>query len=243
MDERNLHVGHRERLIEKFLSYPKSLTDHELIELLLFFSIPRVDTNGISHKLFNTFNNLEYLLNAPITSLESIEGVGNKSAVLISLVNELTQRVKESQVKQKEFINFKDFGDMVISYFENNKSIEECVVFLFDKNHKYIASVCLENGGISNVNLDVKALTESFLRYKPSYLVLAHNHPSGILTPSKEDDEATLKISLLCKLHGVRLLDHMIVYGRNIYSYFREDRLKNSYDENQIKNFIVSIKE
>ena len=99
-NDANLHAGHRKRLTEKFLINASALSDHELIEILLFYSIPRRDTNPLAHQLLRVFGGIDGLLNASAQEISSISGIGERSATNILLVGEILRRATQKP-KQK----------------------------------------------------------------------------------------------------------------------------------------------
>ena len=91
-----MHEGHRKRLIQKLLDKKEVLSDHELLEILLFFAIPRKNVNEEAHRLIDDFGSLKNVLNVDADTLESVEGIGEKSAVFLSLIGEIYRRADES---------------------------------------------------------------------------------------------------------------------------------------------------
>ena len=104
--DNQMHTGHRDRLKEKFISFgPEIFSDHELLEMLLFFSIPRINTNDLAHRLIDRFGSLNAVLTAPIDRLVLVDGMGKSSAVLVSLTGALVSRAcQKAYLKKKEML-------------------------------------------------------------------------------------------------------------------------------------------
>jgi len=243
MDERNLHGGHRERLKERLNAFPESLSDHELLETLMFYSIPRKDTNAIAHALLNSFGSLKKTFLASGKELTFIDGVGDNTATLFALVREIARRIKSNESSDKIYIGFKDFKEEVVGFFNGKGIKEEFLIIMLDKNNKKIAQVSFSCDEEYEVFADTARLNDLFLRYSPKFLILAHNHPSGNVTPSESDRAATEKIALFATLHGAKVSDHIIVSGDKTYSFFQEDELKGGFTDKEINKMLSKIKE
>jgi len=233
-EKENLHVGHRQRLISKFLASPENLPDHELLEILLFYAIPRRDTNALAHKILRVFGNLTAVFNASEQELQSVEGVGKSAAAIIVLFGKMFSRVYTVKDELDNISKFtfqtNKFG--LIRYFRE-VSGEKFILLLLDKNFRRITHITFSESNAYTVNVNAPELAKAFAAHSPTYVVLAHNHPSGDLTPSKNDDLATAKINAICSLHGVTLLDHIICTRDDAFSYHysaRLDDIKKNYD-------------
>ena len=223
----NLHEGHRSRLKAKFLEHPSILSDHELLEVLLYGAIPRIDTNKIAHRLLKTFGSLSNVFSASEKELMSVDGIGKNSAISIMIVGNLAERLIKERINSKKIRMF--------SYYENREEIikdfaglyeEKVIIYLLDNKFRKISSVTFEDREKFSVKLDIPELAKAVAIYKPKYAIVAHNHPSGKTDPSEDDDFTTQKLSLLCSIHGVNLVDHVIVAGKNTFSYRHEGRLQ-----------------
>lgn len=243
MDERNLHGGHRERLKDRLNEFPESLSDHELLEALMFYSIPRKDTNAIAHALLNSFGDLKKTLSAKEKELTFIDGVGENTATLFGIVSEIARRIRNSESSGKTYIGFKDFKEEVVAFFKGKDLKEEFLIIMLDKNSRKIAQVSFMSDEQNEVFADTLKLNDLFLRYSPKFLVLAHNHPSGDVMPSESDRDATNKVALFATLHGAKVSDHIIVSGDKTYSFFQENELKGGFTDKDINKMISNIKE
>ena len=239
----NLHQGHRARMMEKFLNHPESLLDHELLEVLLFGLIPRVDTNKIAHKLLKVFGSLEVLFKASGKEIMCVEGVGKNTASHIKTIGEIYKRVycNSALSKNNKLGTIEQAKKAVIDSFDN--SLEEVLkVFLLDAKYKIITSITFENNRIDQVSISNQEIAKAIAINSPAFVLLAHNHPSNNLRPSDQDDFATQQIYEIAKVHGATLIDHFIV-GRNcVYSYRSDNRL-DVVIENKIRNTAINLEE
>lgn len=223
-NDENLHAGHRERMMEKFLKSPLAFSDHELLEVLLFYAIPRKNTNDVAHRLLRTFGTLEKVFTATAEELKSVKGIGDKVATEIMLVGRLIELSFNRQRSVEKLSTLAELKKVLIEYFYGIKE-EKFLLLLLDSKYKVITKITFTDKNRERVTADIPEIANAFALHKPTFAVISHNHPSGNLQPSKEDDITTRKIDVLCNIHCVKLIDHVIVSGDKVYSYHHEDRL------------------
>ncbi|MBQ7349110.1 MAG: RadC family protein [Clostridia bacterium] len=222
----NVHAGHRERLIGKFLKDSESFLPHELLEMLLFHVLPRKNTNDIAHALLRTFGTLDKVFCATAEELKTVDGVGDKVAAFIILFGALMKATaKKCDVKVEKLNSFSAVKSAVGKYFEGLKE-EKLFLFLLKKNHEVITKIEFADQENSKVTADISEIAKAFALHKPAYVIIAHNHPSGDFEPSKQDDFTTENVNVLCEIHGVALVDHIIYTENQIYSYHDSGRLE-----------------
>ena len=234
MEEKNLHDGHRKRLREKFKNYESALTDHEVLELLLGYSIPRKDTNALAHKLINKFGSLHGVLTASRIELAGVDGIGENTALFLSVINGVNKRVATtSQAENNRILTIDEAKNRLVKLFEG-ATTEIFYALYLNKQDKVINMVKVESQSASSVTIDATEFTRGILANKPTSVIIAHNHFAKYPYPSNEDDETTAKLYALLHLYGVNFYDHIIVSGSEIYSYFYDNRLQNI--KNKINN-------
>ncbi len=221
----NVHDGHRQRMFEKLLNSPESFAEHELVEILLYYSIPRRNTNEQAHRLLKTFGGIKGLFEASYNQLTSVEGIGRNTALLILTVGATLKKAGSALTKQIR-INKSNILEEIASDLIGQTS--ECVKLAFlDKSYKKIHEIFSTNFDAVTVGVKTKDFIDALVIYRPSYLIVVHNHPNAILVPSSADDFATKKLNALCELHGVNLIDHYIVNDEmKYYSYKDKGRLE-----------------
>lgn len=221
----NLHQGHRERAIEKLFKNPQGLAEHEVLEIILFSVIPRRDTNAIAHRLIRTFGSLTKVFSASAEELVSVEGVGKRTAGEILALGRVIELVG-NKPKEDTSVWYSVYSkkNELIEMFKNERE-EKFVLILLNARRKKITSFEYEDKHGDSVSAEIPEIARAIALHKPKYAMIAHNHPSYNPNPSKSDDLATMKINLLCSMHGVILTDHVIVSGEKIYSYHIEGRM------------------
>ena len=209
---KSLHTGHRERLKQRFLEQGlDGFTDIQALELLLFYSVPRQDTNPIAHKLLAHFGSLSQVLEAPAEELMKVGGIGEHSAVLLSLMNQMSRFYLVDRARREKVLpTIDDCARYMMPYFYGRTNE---TVFLLCLDAKCKALSCKEvgEGTINSAGVSVRKIVETAIREGASTVVLAHNHPSGIALPSTEDIQVTYRVAAALSAVEVQLADHIVV--------------------------------
>lgn len=216
-----IHDGHRENMRRRFLSAGlESFADHEALELLLYYAIPRQDTNPIAHALMDRYGSLSAVLAAPVEDLQKVKGIGESAAILLKLVPQLCYKARlEDALRQDLVLNTAQrAGAYLLERFAGETN-EVLYQLCLDRKGKLLACKRLGEGGISSAPLDVRKLVENALLSSASAVILAHNHPSGVAAPSQEDFIATDQARAALETVRVSLADHIIVADRDFVSF------------------------
>ena len=215
-----IHDGHREKMRQRFLTAGlDSFEDHEVLELLLYYAIPRRDTNPIAHALIERYGSLQAVLTAPAEDLKKVPGVGDTAAVLLKLVPQAYQKARLESVKNEKIL---DSVDRVSAYLlelfadERNEVVYQLCL---DRKGKLLACKRLAEGGISATMLNIRTVVENAVLTGASAVILSHNHPSGLALPSQDDYATTTKIQQALRAIDVPLADHIIVADGDCVSF------------------------
>ena len=208
----SMHTGHRQRLKQQFLENGlDGFTDIQVLELLLFYSIPRIDTNPIAHRLLDHFGSLTGVLNADAEELEKIDGVGKNTATFLSLI---TQVSRYYQIKQSEpgkvLRSLDQCGNYLVPYFLGREQ-ETVFMLCLDAKCKVISCKKVGEGSVNSANIPVRRVVEMALAANATTVVLAHNHPSGLAIPSAEDIRTTQRVAAALQAVEIELADHIVV--------------------------------
>ncbi len=237
MEHEQLHSGHRKRMLEKAKSNASSLSEHELLEIFLYRIMPRVNTNPIAHRLLRMFGSLYGVLNASVEQLQTVQGVGEKIATELHLLGKMFFVVKKQEKKIKNAQSFANIKDDVIDEFRDCTE-EKGVIYFLDAKYNVLHEMPYLFGTATKVSLDASEILSCFIIHKPKFLLVAHNHPSGNMEPSLADDEATKKFNIVCSIHGVSLVDHVIVCGNEAFSYCSSGRLDKIKKESDVEGLL-----
>ena len=217
----NLHAGHRKRMKEEALKqdFPDSMPDHKILELLLFYGIPRKDTNGIAHELLNKFGSLRGVVEASAESLFEVKGMTANAASLIKLIMPIARRYElERKMKSdRKFESIDDIGEF-LSKKHMGYGVETFAVTTFKLSGELISCDILSKGDMTSVSLTVKAIVENVLKHKAPCAIISHNHISETAVPSKADIALTANVKETLLRLGVNLLDHIIVADNDFIS-------------------------
>jgi len=213
VEQVGIHDGHREKMRRRFLSGGlEQFADHEALELLLYYAIPRRDTNPIAHALMDRYGSLSAVLAAPVEDLQKVEGIGENAAILLKLVPRLCGKARLADADRQELIlnTASRAGAYLLERFYGQRS-EVIYQLCLDRKGKLLACKKLGEGSIASAALDIRKLVENAILHSASSVVLAHNHPSGVASPSVEDYAATDRSRAALETIGVALADHIIV--------------------------------
>ena len=207
-----IHDGHREKMRQRFLKGGlDSFADHEALELLLYYAIPRRDTNPIAHALMERYGSLSAVLTAPVEDLQKVEGIGESAAILLKLAPQLYRKAKLSDAEQETVLSSVErVGAYLLERFAGEKN-EVVYQLCLDRKGRLLACKKLGEGGIASADLDVRRLVENAILTGASAVILSHNHPSGVALPSENDRAVTLWVREALNTIDIRLLDHIIV--------------------------------
>ena len=206
------HTGHRQRLKEQYLNNGlDGFTDFQVLELLLYFAIPRIDTNPIAHALIDRFGTLDRVMDAPASELMQVEGVGPNAAMLLSLI---TDAARYYQVRRSEntkiLTNVNECGRYMLPFF-HGKPLETVLLLCLDAKCKVISCRVVGEGSVNSASVPIRRIVEMALTSNATSVVLAHNHPSGIAVPSPEDVVSTRRTAAALAAVDITLVDHIIV--------------------------------
>ena len=210
-----VHDNHRERLRRRFEENGASFEAHQLLELLLFYSVPRVDTNPTAHALMDTFGGLREVLDAPVSELKKVRGMGENSALLIKLVQRLAAAYAGPEPRGAVILrDSAAAGAYLVPRFLGERD-EVVYVLCLDAKGKLLSCSEAGRGGIGSSDVDVRRIAEEAISRNAVSVILAHNHPSGLAIPSEMDQITTKKLSYALNLLQINLLDHIIVADRD----------------------------
>ena len=207
-----IHDGHREKMRQRFMTGGlDAFADHEILELLLYYAIPRRDTNPIAHALMERYGSLPAVLAAPMEELKRTEGIGESAAVLLHLVPQVCRRARLAQVGEDQVLNSSERAGAYLLECFDGESREVIYQLCLDRKGKLLACKRLGEGSVASADLDVRRLVENAILTGASAVILAHNHPSGVALPSDGDYTATMRVRAALNAIGIELADHIIV--------------------------------
>lgn len=209
--ENNIHGGHRERLRKLYLSSNiDMLDDHQVLELILTYSIPRIDVNPIAHRLISHFGSLSAVFDASIAELCSVPGVGKNSALLISFFRQVERRYHIDDVTHRMRINNVSAAGKYLAPFFISENNEVVYALSVATNGKILRCCRLFEGSVNEALINTNKIIELALASGTVGIILAHNHPHGSAIPSQKDLETTDHILNMLTSICSMLVDHLI---------------------------------
>lgn len=215
----NIHKGHRDKVKKRYYeSGMNGMPDHNILELLLFFGIPQKDTNPIAHELINKFGSFSGVLEAKMSDLQSVKGMTESAACLLTMILPVYKRyVNDLHKKKRKFETTKEIADYLRPLYLDTQN-ERIYVLCFDKDERLIACRAATEGTRGHTSFDCNTLASIILEVKAKKVILSHNHPNGTLSPSEDDIAVTETAREFLSYLGVQLLDHIIITDKSYFS-------------------------
>ena len=231
----DIHGGHRQRLRQRFAQEGlDNFTQEQVLELLLFYSIPRIDTNELAHHLIRRFGSLAQVLEAPVEELQKVPGIGENSAVLLHLIAEVTRYYQVNRSLHERILNtIEKCGQYLLPFFLGRRN-ETVFLLCLDAKCKLLCCREISEGSVNAASISVRKIVETALSANATSVVLAHNHPSGMAMPSAEDIETTHRIASALSTVDVILADHIVVCDDDFVSMRQSNmfRLRSPHNAN-----------
>lgn len=207
----SIHTGHRQRLKEQFLNGDlRDWPDHRILEFILFYAVPRGDTNPLAHRLIAQFGSLSGVLDAPISQLTRVEGVGEHSATFLKMMSSVCAVYTGKRAERKAVINTPaDAFPFLTREFIGLK--QECVYILcLDGKNHLLGVRKIAEGSINAATINLRRIVEEVATLHAARIYLAHNHVGSLPLPSLKDWESTASLYDVLQPIGIDLIDHLI---------------------------------
>ena len=222
--------GHRERIREKFLKNGiDGFAEYEILELLLTYCIPRKDTKPIAKDLLNKFKTLDNVFKADFDKLSVIDGLGNNSIAFLKLIGDLPSIIYKDELKNKKLVDKETLKisnkDVLLKYLRNKigyEEIEKFYVLYLSSSNEVIEFEENSVGTLDRSSVYPREIYKKIINLNAKSVILAHNHPSDNITPSKCDIELTNEIAKGLKNFGALLIEHIIITKNSYFSFLEE---------------------
>lgn len=214
MENHSIHEGHRERLKEQFLKNGlPALTPYQALELLLFYAIPRKDTNPLAHKLLDTFGSVSGVFDAAYEELCRVPGMTHNAAVLVTLTRQTFQAYYKDRFKAAPRLNsVQQAAELIVPRFVGERQ-ERVFLVCLDPRCSVLYADFVSEGDSTCVPLSARTVVALAIRCNAAAVILAHNHPGAYAIPSADDIVNTRELSNMLHSVNVMLLDHLIIPG------------------------------
>lgn len=215
LDEKNLHDKHRERMRQKYIAAKETLSDHEILEILLYHVIPRKNTNPIAHRLCRRFGSLRGVLEADMRDLLDVEDIGESTAFFLKQLLYFWKRCENMQESGITLDSISKIGNYLTTLFGGEKS-EAVYLLVLGQRAELIACRKLLDGSITACESNARKIAEIALSYGAHRIILAHNHPNESAEPSDSDVSVTRYLRRVLAGIDLALEEHVIV-SENTY--------------------------
>ena len=215
----SIHEGHRQRLKDRFRREGLDNFDElYVLELLLFYCIPRKDTNPIAHRLLEHFGSLAAVLEASPQELEKVEGISESASTFLSLITQVGRYYQVCRAEPGDILRTSDqCGNYLLPYFFG-RDTETVFLLCLDAKCKVICCKKVGEGNVNSANIPIRRVVEMALGANATSVVLAHNHPSGLALPSADDIQTTHRVAAALETVEITLADHIVVCGDDYIS-------------------------
>ena len=208
----SIHKGHRQRMKERFLQEGLDhFTDIQVLELLLFYCVPRQDTNPLAHRLLQHFGSFAQVLDAPVEELAKVPGIGESAATFLHLIPEASRYYQVDQASHVVILPTLEKCARYMVPFFYGRRVETVFLLCLDAKCKVICCKEVGEGCVNSASISTRKIVETALGVNATSVVLAHNHPSGVAIPSGEDIQTTQRIAAALHCVDIQLVDHIVV--------------------------------
>lgn len=215
----SIHEGHRQRLKDRFLREGLDNFDElYVLELLLYYCIPRKDTNPIAHALLDAFGSLTAVLESTVEELERVPGISRNAATFLNLVHQTGRYYQVKRAQTGDILRTIDqCGNYLVPRFYGREN-ETVFLLCLDAKCKVLGCKLLGEGSVNSANIPIRRVVETALNTNATTVILAHNHPSGLAIPSDEDVETTMRVAKAMESVEITLADHIVVADNDYVS-------------------------
>ena len=233
-DEGSLHAGHRKRLRQRWQETGlEGFNDINALELLLFYVLPRQDTNPVAHRLLDTFGSLAGVLEASADQLQTVDGIGEAAAQFFPILRAVQERAAMEKWLQEQRVRQlrtpEDLYQFFLPFFAE-KQRETAYLLCLSVDGRPQGCEKIQEGSVSAVGFPSRRAVELALKQNAQLCVMAHNHPISLARPSQEDLATTKTLQTALETIGVVLLDHIILGRRDWCSLAREGYLQQYWE-------------
>lgn len=227
---KNYAIGHRERVRRKFLeSGFEGFEDYEVLELLLFYVIPRKDTKIIAKELIAKFKTLANVLKADYRELKTINGLGDVAITFLKMMGALPAKIYKDELKNQKLIkddkNKITDKEVLLNFLRNKigyEDVEKFYVIYLSSSNEVIAFEESSSGTLDRSSIYPREIYKRVIMENAKSIIIAHNHPSGNTSPSKSDIDITNEIAKGLKNFGALLIEHIIITRNSYFSFLEE---------------------
>jgi len=228
----NLHKGHRDRMRKEFIAngFAKEMSQHKMLEMLLFYAVPQKDTNELAHELINKYKTIAGVLEAPVEELVKFKYITENNVVLLKLLIPIAREYYKDKSKNSDnaFKSIEDICNYLLNEYFGFTNEKFGVLCLGDKGNKLCFEILAE-GDLTSVGVSTREIIQLALKTNATCVVICHNHPGGIALPSGADIALTEMVINALSHIGVKVLDHIIIANGDYVSLYQSKDYKHLF--------------
>lgn len=226
--QKNIHAGHRQRMRDKVKKAgTQAMETHELLEMLLYYTNARQNTNEMAHKLINEYGSLAELFSADPSDMERRCGIKEGGAVFFTLVAEIIRRHNNEKWKPRKLIDTSQLAGEYAKFLLSHEKNECFYVICLDAQSRLISAALVSMGTINETQIYLRNVVEAAIKFNSCSIILAHNHPGGSLIPTTSDIDTTVNIIKAMNMLEIFVADHIIVAGDKYLSMSEKGLIRN----------------
>ena len=229
--QKDVREGHRERLRQKYVDFGlKKLTEAEILELLLTFGTPRRDCKQTARDMLAKFGTLRDVFEADPKLLAEVNGAGPNNILAVKIINDIAGMFLERRLLERPILLG---SEQIMAYLRQtmeNLPREVFKVIFLDNGNVVISVDELSEGTVTAAYIHTRTFLEKAIKYNSAYMVLVHNHPSGKVIPSDDDQKLTRKLVHVAYMAEMLVLEHLIIGRGGEYFSFRDKGLISIYE-------------
>lgn len=232
----SVHEGHRQRVKKRFRAEGLDhFDDLHIVELLLFYCVPRQDTNLLAHRLIERFGSLHRIMEAPVDELNKVEGVGENISTFLSLIPAVNRACQMRRNQSITVINSYNDAGYILRDILSDLRNENVYMICLDAKRKVLCVEYLGEGSIHSASVPVRRVVERAIAVNASSVILGHNHPGGIALPSEDDVCTTIYVAKALRAVDIELADHVVVSDDEFVSMVQAGVFKPEVDGGYIR--------
>lgn len=204
--------GHRKKVKARFRAEGlDSFDESHALELLLFYCIPRKDTNVLAHALLDRFGTFDQVLDATVEELQQVPGIGENAAAFLSLISATGRYYQVSKAKNITVLQTIDqCGKYLCAFFKSRRN-EMVYLLCLDAKCGVLGCKLIGEGSVNSASVSARKVVEVALATNATSVILAHNHPSGVALASDEDKQTTQRVAAALDMVGIEMVDHIVI--------------------------------
>lgn len=214
--------GHRQRLRERFeRAGLEGFHDHEVLELLLTYAIPRRDVKPIARNLIEQFGGLSAVFDAPLEALKDkdTDGIGPYAAILLGLIPRLIERYQQDRWRHQQTFNSTQEAVSFLSALLSTERNEVFYLLALNSRNGLVATELIQRGSVNRTAVFPRRIVEASIKHRATAVIFGHNHPSGSAQPSTADRQITTRLKKILSELDIVVHDHIIIAGPSYYSF------------------------